>query len=170
MASDALLKRIAVHTMELLADLISVMEQAADQIAEGQSLKDISIKEYQLYIASNEEINERSLICILSSDDYFDLISKAASEMGVCLDDTARIDVRLPETEFEDGLVTGGFQAWKGISVEMRNESLEALLGEVCERLRERGIEVRCASEEDVIFSMPLKHEDLPYPKQEDKG
>ncbi len=75
MASDALLKRIAVHTMELLADLISVMEQAADQIAEGQSLKDISIKEYQLYIASNEEINERALMCILSSDDYFDLLN-----------------------------------------------------------------------------------------------
>ncbi|MDD1758602.1 MAG: hypothetical protein LUQ22_07720 [Methanotrichaceae archaeon] len=39
----------------------------------------------------------------------------AASKAGLCLDEAAQLDVQLPEAEFGENMVSGGFQVWKGL-------------------------------------------------------
>lgn len=156
MALDARWDSIAAHAMECLESMIAVMENAAAQVASGRRLEEISVDTYQLYIATESEDNESAVVCVWSYDEYFDLLSTSAAKEGIRLEDMARLDIRLPKMEFEDGLVTGGFAAWKGISVDVRNEPQEILIEAICERLKARGLAVRCNSEEVVIFSMPL--------------
>jgi hypothetical protein len=99
---------------------------------------------------------QQAIVCVWSADDYFHLLETVASEAGVCLDDTEEISVQLPEAEFEDCMVTGGFMAWKGFSIEKKNDPLEALLESLCHRLMERGLAVNCSDEEYVIFRLPV--------------
>lgn len=156
MALDARWDCIAAHAMERLEEMIAIMEKAAAQVVNGQRLEEIGVGSYRLYIATGSKDCDNSIVCVWSYDEYFDLLSSAAADEGICLEDMARLDVRLPETEFENDLVTGGFAAWKGASVDVRNELQDALIEAVCERMKARGLKVRCSSEEIVIFSMPL--------------
>ncbi len=152
---DARLDNIAKRAMEHLEDMISVMEAAADQIASGSRLEDIDVGRYQIYTLSKGQGNKGDIICVWSSDEYFDLFSSAAAEEGVSLGELTDLDVQLPDAEFEDGMITGSFSAFKGISVEMRNKPLESLIDMVCERLNERGLVVSSISD-GVIFYMPV--------------
>ncbi|MFB3764567.1 MAG: hypothetical protein ACE14P_04895 [Methanotrichaceae archaeon] len=152
---DALLDNIAKRAMEHLEDMISVMEAAREQVSSGSRLEDIDVGRYQIYTLSKAEGNKGNIICVWSSDEYFDLFSSAASEEGVSLDDMTGLDVKLPDAEFEDGMITGSFSAFKGISVEMRNKPLELLIDMVYERLKKRGLVVSSISD-GVIFYMPF--------------
>ena len=67
-----------------------------------------------------------------------------------------RLEVTLPESEFGEDMVTGGFERYKGLSVEQHNECLEELMEAVCYSWRERGLAVACVPDEDVIFYLPL--------------
>jgi hypothetical protein len=150
---------IAAQVLERLEELIAIMQRAAHQVASGGALEEIEIGDYQLYMAT-EELQEadlqQAIVCVWSADDYFRLLETVASEAGVCLDDTEEISVQLPEAEFEDCMVTGGFMAWKGFSIEKKNDHLEALLDCLCRRLKERGLAVNCSDEEFVIFRLPV--------------
>ena len=80
--------------------------------------------------------------------------------MSVNLDDTEDVSVQLPEAEFEDCMVTGGFMAWKGISVERKNVPLEELLECLYSRLKARGLAVNCSEDEEhLIFRLPIAHD-----------
>jgi hypothetical protein len=99
---------------------------------------------------------QQDIIFVWEAEDYFRLLETAASELGVCLDDAEEISVQLPEAEFEDCMVTGGFEAWKGLFVERKNVLLEELLECLCRRLEARGLAVNCSDEEYVIFRLPV--------------
>jgi len=88
--------------------------------------------------------------------EYYRIIEQAASENGLCLEEEARLEVTLPEAEFGEDMVTGGFDDYKGLSVEHHNECLEELMVAVCSLLKERGLAVACVPDEDVIFYLPL--------------
>lgn len=139
-----------------LEELIAIMEKAADQVARGGTLEEIEIGDYQLYMATEDQ--QQDIICVWEAEDYFHLVHAAASETGIRLDDTEEISVQLPEAEFEDCMVTGGFMAWKGISVDRKNVPLEELLECICRRLKARGLLMNCSDDEDyVIFRLPVR-------------
>jgi hypothetical protein len=145
---------IASQAIERLEDLISVMERAADQVARGCVLEEIEVEDYDLYIA---EDFEQAIICVSCADDYFDLLEAVADDTGISLDDTEEIAIHMPEAEFEECMVTGGFTAWKGFSVEKKNDILVEILDCICQRLQERGLTVNCSDEEHVIFRLPIR-------------
>ncbi len=151
---DRRLDSIADRVMALLEDMITIMEAATEDISRGSRLEDIDVGRYQIYTLPKAQ-SERDLICVWSSDEYYDLFRSAASEEGVSLENMTDLDVRLPDAEFEDGMVTGSFSAFKGLSVEMRNKPLELLIDMVCERLKERGLHVSSISD-GVIFYMSV--------------
>ena len=111
-------------------------------------------KNYQLYMASHEY--QRAVVCVWDSDDYFCVLESAASKAGLCLDEAAQLDVQLPEAEFDENMISGGFQVWKGLSVDLRNDPLESLIEEICHRLKKRGFSVNCTLDEEVAFCLPI--------------
>lgn len=155
--SRARLDLIASRAVGRMEDLISTMEQAAEQIASGCSPEEISVKEYQIYMATGDQGSKKAVVCVLDSEEYIDLIDSAASETGISLEETAELEVGLPEVEFGENMITGGFGAFKGISVEMRSEPFEELLELVCQKLAKRGLDVRCIAHEEVIIYLPLR-------------
>jgi len=146
---------IADRAWERLEKLIEIMEKAADRVATGGTLEEIDIGSYPLYMAIEDQ--RKDIICVWEAEDYFRLVEAAAFEEGVCLDDTEEISVQLPEAEFEDGMVTGGFMAWKGLSVERKNILMEELLECLCRRLKARGLNVNCIDDEEyIILRLPV--------------
>jgi len=148
---------IACRAIEMMDDLISAMERAAEQIASGESLQGIDVSKYQLYMASETEGGRRAVVCIWDADKCFDLIISAASEAGLCLDAMTKLDVKLPAAELGENMTSGGFDTWKGISVDMCNDPLEELLELVCERLKERSLTLLCTEDDEVIFYLPVR-------------
>jgi hypothetical protein len=57
-------------------------------------------------------------------DEYLRILDNVARENGLCLDEMTELEVSLPEMEFGDDMVTGGFENFKGASVEQRNDCL----------------------------------------------
>ncbi|MCJ7443780.1 MAG: hypothetical protein MUO26_04500 [Methanotrichaceae archaeon] len=53
-------------------------------------------------------------------------------------------------------MITGGFEAWKGLSLDLHNDLLELLLDEVSCQLKKRGLRVNCTPGDDVIFYLPI--------------
>jgi hypothetical protein len=154
---DRCMDKIAARALERLDDLILVMESAADQVARGFALEEIEVGDYQIYMA---EGSEQAIVCAWGADEYFDLLDAIASEAGVCLEAAEELIVRVPEPEFEESLVTGGFMAWKGFAVEKRNIRLEELLDRICRKLSARGLAVNCSDEEYVVFRLPIRRQD----------
>jgi hypothetical protein len=153
---DRSIDKIASLALDRLVDLILVMERAADQMASGGALEEIEVGDYQLYIA---EGSEQAVICVWSAEEYFDLLNAIASEAGVCLEDSEELIVHVPEPEFEESMVTGGFMAWKGFAVEKKNGLLEQLLDCICRGLKARGLEVNCSDEEYVVFRLAIRRQ-----------
>jgi hypothetical protein len=142
---------IAVKTaLDMMNELISIMEQAAKQINNGLFLEDIQVGRHQLYIVSNE--NRRAIVYVWDSEDYYRILESAASHAGICLDEAVHLEINLPEAEFGENMITGGFQAWKGLSVGLRNDPLELMQEEICSQLRKRGLIVNCNRDEDIVL------------------
>lgn len=154
--SRARLEMIARRAIEMMDELIATMETAAEQIADGRSPREIAVGKYELYMASQAEGNV-AVVCAWDQEDYLDLLDMAASGSGVCLDAMTERDIGLPETEFGENMISGGFGAFKGFSVELKNLPMEDLLDLVNQKLMERGLSMSCVAEEEVVFSLPVK-------------
>ena len=154
---DRCIDEITARALERLDDLIMVMKRAADQVAGGGVLEEIEVGDYQLYMT---EGSEQAVVCVLSAEEYFDLLDAIASEAGVCLEDAEEVVVHVPEPEFEESMVTGGFMAWKGFAVEKKNQRLEELLDCICRKLLARGLALNCSDEEYIVFRLPIRRQD----------
>ena len=152
---DRRLDKIAAKLLEQLNDLILAMEKASDHVANGEALEQIEVGNYPLYMAEGAK---KTIVCAWNADDYFDLVRDVALEFSIRLDEAEEISVQVPEAEFEESMVTGGFMAWKGFSVEKRNIQLEDLLDCICRKLMNRGFSVSCCDEEFVIFQLPIRN------------
>lgn len=150
---DRRMDKIADRALERLYDLIQVMERAADQVASGSALQEIEVGDHQLYM---EEGSEHAIVCVWGVEEYLDLLEAVASEAGICLEDAEELVVHVPEPEFEESMVTGGFMAWKGFAVEKRIRPLEELLDCISRKLLARGLAVNCSDEEYVVFRLPI--------------
>jgi len=71
-------------------------------------------------------------------EDYIHLIEKTAAEKGISLDDSTELKVNLPEAEFGEDMVSGGFENFKGITVEVCNDCLNEMMGMICSLLEAR--------------------------------
>lgn len=149
-------EEVAAKVMERMEELIALMEEAAAEVEAGAALQEVETGCYQLYIASNWKGHDEALICALDFEEYFDIIYCSALEMGVSLEEMAQLDVDAPEPEFGENMVTGGFEDFKGISVELRSDPLDNLLEDVCCRLKARGLTVACDAEE-IILCLPFR-------------
>lgn len=150
------LERAASRAVDEMEGLISTMERAAEAVALGHDLKEIEVGGHQIYLALGEEGREEAVILAMDFEEYFDLLSDAASAVGLDLEEAAELEVRMPETEFGENMITGGFGDFKGFSVQLRNDPLDALLEAVRSSLVERGLVVACVPDEEVILCLPL--------------
>jgi len=155
------LEQIAARVVESLEELIAVMKEAANQVSCGRPVEEIQVGGYQLYLARKNPEDSKScieaIVCTMDLEDYMDLLESAAAEEGLCLDDAAELEVTMPEAEFGENMVTGGFGNFVGVSVELHNRCLEELMESVCRLLVERGLAVACVPDEDVVFYLPLR-------------
>ncbi len=151
------LELVACRAIEMMDELIAAMENAAEQIASGRAPQEIDVKEYQLYMAPEAEEGKTAVVCFYDPEEYFDLLDAAALDTGVRLEAMTELEIRLPESEFGENMITGGFGAFKGLSVEMRNQPLEELLEMIGRRLAERGLSMSCIAGEEVIFYLPVR-------------
>ena len=156
------LMRIACCVVERMADLIAVMQDAADQVSCGVALENVSVGSYQIYLAKkefNDDESEQaeSVVCVMDYEDFIRILENTAAGQGVCLDELSELEVVMPEAEFGEDLVTGGFGNFKGISVQVRNDCLEELMQAVCRQFEACGLELSCVGEGDVLFRLPLQ-------------
>jgi hypothetical protein len=63
----------------------------------------------------------------------------------------------MPEAEFEGDLVSGGFEKFKGITVEIQNDFLERLIELVCFAFESLGFAVSIIPDEDVVISVKVE-------------
>lgn len=154
------LQKIAARVMDDLDGILLVMQKAAEQISSGRALEDIDDAGLHLYLARKDQKDLQSraeaVLCTIGYDEYYRILEEAATEAGLCLERQTRLEVTLPDAEFEENMVTGGFERFKGLAVEHHNECLEELMVEICRLLKERGLAVACVPDEDVIFYLPL--------------
>ena len=132
---------------------------AANQISCGRALEEVDVAGFALYLARADQDDDcvRALVGVMDYDEYLRILDNVAKESGLCLDKMTELEVSLPEMEFGDDLVTGGFENFKGISVEQRNNCLIELTEAVSTLLEKRGLAVTCTPDEDVIFYLPLR-------------
>lgn len=155
------LEKVAARAVECLEDLLRVMRYAADQISCGRALEEIDVAGFALYLARTDQDDEQSraqaLVGVIDSEEYLRILDSVARECGLCLDELTELVVTLPEMEFGENMVSGGFGDFKGISVEQHNDCLVRLMEEVSALLEKRGLNVACVPGEDVIFYLPLR-------------
>ena len=155
------LEIIAARAVESLEDLIKVMQDAANQISCGRALEEVDVAGNTLYLARADQCDDRSraqaLVGVMDYDEYLHILDNVARENGLCLDEMTEREVSLPEMEFGDDLVTGGFENFRGISVEQHNDCLLRLMEAVSSLLERRGLNVVCIPDEDVVFYLPLR-------------
>jgi len=155
------LEAVAARAVECLENLLRVMQDAANQISCGRSLEEVDAAGFALYLAKIDQDDDRSriqaLVGVMDYDEYLRILDNVARENGLCLDKMTALEVSLPEMEFGEDLVTGGFENFKGISVERRNDCLIELMEAVSTLLERRGLAVTCIPDEDVILYLPLR-------------
>jgi hypothetical protein len=154
------LEIIAARAVENLEDLLRVMQDAANQITCGRALEEIDVAGFALYLARRDQDDDQSraqaLLGVMDYEEYLRILDDVARESGLCLDELTELEVTLPEIEFGEDMVTGGFGIFKGISVERRNDCLLELMEAVSKLLERRGLNVACVQDGDVIFYLPL--------------
>lgn len=92
------------------------------------------------------EVSDAQVSCRWGIADCLELLERFAEEMGVSLEE--ELVVRHPEMEFSENMVTGFFEAWRGVAVKRRNpmdDILDALISE----LEMRGVSI--SLEEDFL-------------------
>ena len=153
------LQEIAALVVEEMDGLLSAMHKAAEQISSGRTLEDIDDAGYHLYLARKDPKDRGSraeaVMSTMEYDRFFHILEEIAAERGLCLEEETRLEIELPGVEFEENMVTGGFEKYKGLAIEHHNKCLEELIVAVCCHLKERGLAVACVPDEDVIFYMP---------------
>lgn len=154
------LEIIAARAVESLEDLLGVMQDAANQISSGRALEEIDVAGFALYLARRDQDDDQSraqaLVGVMDYEEYLRILDGVARESGLCLDELTELVVTLPEMEFGEDMVTGGFGNFKGVSVEQHNDCLLELMETVSHLLERRGLNVVCIPDEDVIFYLPL--------------
>jgi hypothetical protein len=154
------LQEIAELVLEEIEGILTTMERAAERISSGCELQEIDDAGYNLYLARKDPKDHGSRAeAVMSSmqyDRFIQIIESIASQRGLCLEEETRLEIDLPLAEFEENMVTGGFERYKGLAVEHRNKCLEELISAVCRVLKERGLAVACVPDEDVIFYLPV--------------
>ncbi|VVB71838.1 Uncharacterised protein [uncultured archaeon] len=157
------MEKVASLAVKHLEDLIAAMQSAQEQVSSGTPLEAVHVADFQLYLARTDNGVEqgriRAVATSMEYEEFVRLIKRAACESGIRLEAEATLEVTLPEAEFGDGLVTGGFGNFKGIAVEVHNDCLMILMEEVCKILERRGLAVRCIPDEDVIFYLSVAQE-----------
>jgi hypothetical protein len=152
--------RMSLRVMQDLEGHLLAMEKAVKQISSGRELEAVDDSGYHLYLARKDPKDSSSraeaVLSTLDYEDFYRLMERAAEQFGLSLEDETEMEVVLPDVEFEENLVTGGFEKFRGLVVEHHNECLEELMVAVCQRLKERGFFVACVPDEDVIFYLPL--------------
>jgi hypothetical protein len=153
------LEKVAARAVECLEDLLRVMRDAADQISCGRALEEIDVAGFALYLARADQDDDRAsaLVGVMDYEEYLRMLDRVAREGGLCLDELTELVVTLPEMEFGEDMVSGGFGNFKGVSVEQHNDCLFRLMEAVSTLLEERGLNVACVPDEDVIFYLPLR-------------
>ena len=155
------LEKVAARAVECLEDLLRVMQDAASQISCGRAMEEVDVAGFALYLARADQDQDQShaqaLVGVMDYEEYLRILDRVARESGLCLDEMTELEVSLPEMEFGEDLVTGGFENFKGISVEQRNDCLLRLMESVSTLLERRGLVVTCTPDEDVIFYLPLR-------------
>jgi len=154
------IQEIAEKVIKELGGHLDAMRQAAGQLASGRAPEEVDVPGYQLYLARKNPKDAASqaeaVMCAIEYDQYFGILERAAAARGLCLDDETHLKVQLPDAEFEENMITGGFEKYKGLAIEHHNECLEDLMVAVCTLLKERGLAVACVPDEDVIFYLPI--------------
>lgn len=152
--------KIAAKVMLYLDGHLQAMHKAKEQLLSGRAIEEIDDLGYRLYLAKRDPNDKSSrieaVICTLDFDEYYNILEKAAGEFGLCLEDETEIEVTLPDAEFEENMITGGFEKYKGLALEHHNECLEELMVAVCRMIQTRGLAVACVPDEDVILYLPL--------------
>ena len=155
------LEAVAVRAVESLEDLIKVMQEAANQISCGRALEDVDVEGNTLYLARADQCDDKSqalaLVWVMDYEEYLRILDRVAREGGLCLDELTEREVILPEMEFGEDMVSGGFGNFKGVSVERHNDCLLRLMDAVSSLLERRGLNVVCIPDEDVVFYLPLR-------------
>lgn len=155
---DPAFERIAAFVLQDLSEMISAMRRFAE----------IEIESEELILGGKRVVLRRSgsppdVICYLGADDCFSLLEKAASRSGTSLEtleELDRLNVSVPEAEFSDNMVTGAFEAWRGISVR-RCDPMEEILSVLGRQLGRHGIYLECddsSGEMMIVFSMLARH------------
>ncbi len=150
------LERVASLALLRMEGLIEAMERAAGQVERGTPPEEVAPGDYRLYVV-REGDRYLKVACVLSADDYFQIISSAADEAGEKLEEMVDLRYRAPEMEFDENMVTGWFHAFKGASVEVSTAPMEELLDCVTRALRSRGLTAGCGSGEEVVFFLPIR-------------
>ena len=154
------LQEIAALVVEEMDGLLSSMERAAEQVSSGRRLEEIEDAGYHLYLARKDPKDRGSraeaVMSTMKYDQFFHILEEIAAERGLCLEEETRLEIELPGAEFEENMVTGGFEKYKGLAIEHHNKCLEEMIVAVCCLLKERGLAVACMPDEDVIFYMPV--------------
>lgn len=152
-----MIEKVASRVLDMMEDLIRDMEDAARQVSSGRALEDVEAGGRQLYLLQEEEGSCSAVVCVIEYDEYYRILDEASRDLGLLIDEHTRLRVQLPEAEFGENLVTGGFESFKGICVELQNMPLELLLDSVRRRLRDRGLSVACIPDEDLILCLPFR-------------
>jgi len=153
------LQEIAAQVVEEIDGQLYAMQKAAEQISSGQPLEDIDDAGYHLYLARKDPKDRGSraeaVMSTMEYDQFFHILENIAAEKGLCLEEETMLEIELPGGEFEENMVTGGFEKYKGLAIEHHNKCLDELIVAVCDQLKKRGLAVACVPDEDVIFYMP---------------
>jgi hypothetical protein len=154
------LQEIAALVLGEIEGLLSAMEMAAEQISSGRRLEDIDDAGYHLYLARKDpkDLGSRAeaVMGCMEYDGFIRIVESTAAQRGLCLEEETRLEIDLPVAEFEENMVTGGFERFRGLAVQHRNKCLEELIAAVCRVLKERGLALACVPDEDVIFYLPV--------------
>jgi hypothetical protein len=154
-ARNVSLESIALEVVQRMENLLSAVDRAAEQLAIGAAPEEVAAGDYQIYLTSVD--CKSAIVCSWESEVYLDLVSSVALEMGLDLEAMAQVETKLPEVEFAEGMVTGWFGAYRGVSAEMRNESLEEILDLICTMLDKRGLHMSLDPDEEMIIYKLLR-------------
>ncbi|MCX8207026.1 MAG: hypothetical protein N3G75_04245 [Methanothrix sp.] len=92
------------------------------------------------------EVSDAHVYCRWGIADCLELLERAAEELGVPLEE--ELVVRHPEMEFRENMVTGFFEAWRGVAVRRMNP-MEDILDALISELEMRGVSI--SLEEDYL-------------------